>query len=151
MKFKFLNTFLVVVLTMTLLGQKAIADTFDGTWSVTLKVPDNKDATGVVARGYVFHFPAEVKNGDLHGERGNRGVAGWFEINGKIEPDGTAVLHADGITGAEEYNLFDGTAGTAHTRSGKPYKYTVNAHFKGQRGTGKRMMGRIAYADFVKN
>ena len=37
---------------------------FDGTWSVTLNTHDYKDPnTGQVALAYVYHFPAEIKNG----------------------------------------------------------------------------------------
>ena len=128
----------------------AAETTFDGTWSVTLTTPENKDPTGVVARGYVFHFPAQVQNGVLRGERGTRGAPGYFEISGQIGANGAAVLRASGITGKEEYNLWGGDPGSPHARSGKPYSYNVNALFNGRHGTGKRIGGRIGNFEFSK-
>src|SRR5271165_5741475 len=46
---------------------------------------------------YIVHFPAKVKNGVLHGEWRNRAAPyDWFEINGKTEINGTAILHLNG-------------------------------------------------------
>ena len=42
---------------------------------------------------------AEVKNGVLHGEIGARGAANWYELNGKIMANGTAILRTTGTTG----------------------------------------------------
>ena len=124
--------------------------TFDGVWSVTLNMHDYKDpGTGAVAQGFVRYFAARVKNGVLHGEHGTRGTPGWLEINGKIEADGTAILHASGIKGSETYNM--PSDGASHGRSGAPYDYDISAQFKGGRGTGKRIGPRIGIFDFVKN
>jgi hypothetical protein len=41
---------------------------FDGQWAVTLVCQAASDG----AAGYIFHFPAEIKNGVLHGENGTR-------------------------------------------------------------------------------
>ena len=52
--------------------------TFDGGWAVTLETPEYKDPTGVVSLAYTFNFPAEVKDGLLHGEHGTKGSRpGW--------------------------------------------------------------------------
>jgi serine/threonine protein kinase len=124
--------------------------TFDGIWSVTLNIHDYKDpGTGAVAQGYVSYFAAKVKNGVLHGELGTRGAAAFFEINGKIEADGTAILHLNGIRGAEKYNMSVG--GENHGRSGTPYAFDLTAQFKGRRGTGKRIGPRIGIIEFVQN
>jgi serine/threonine protein kinase len=124
--------------------------TFDGVWSVTLNMHDYKDpGTGTVAQGFVHYFAARVKNGVLHGEHGTRGAPGFFEINGKIEADGTAILHVSGIKGSEKYNM--PADGATHGRSGAPFDYDLTAQFKGQRGTGKRIGPRIGIFDFVKN
>jgi hypothetical protein len=125
---------------------------FDGTWSVTLNTHDYKDPnTGQVALAYVDHFPAEIKNGILHGEYATRGLPGWLEIDGKIGTDGTALLQVNALTGPSKYNFQYKGQGTPHAQPGKPYAYDVNAHFKGRHGNGKRIGGRIGIFDFVKN
>jgi hypothetical protein len=115
---------------------------FDGTWSVTLVCQDHTDATSR-ALGYTFHFLAQVKNGVLHGEHGTKGVPTWLEIDGKIQPDGAADLHANGLTNRPAYSL-------RNVETGTPYAYQVRAHFEGARGTGSRVGGRICNYSFVK-
>jgi hypothetical protein len=121
----------------------ASASPFDGTWDVSLNTPEYKDPTGVVSKAYNFQFPAHVKNGLLHGEHGNKGQPAWLVIDGQIDANGSALLRANGITGRPEYNL-------AHVETGRPYSYNVNAHFKGNRGEGHRIGGRIGNYTFVK-
>ncbi len=124
--------------------------TFDGVWSVTLNIHDYKDpGTGAIAQGYVSYFAAKVKNGVLHGELGTRGAAAFFEINGKIDADGTAILHLNGLRGSEKYNMAVG--GESHGRSGTPYAFDLATQFKGRRGTGKRIGPRVGIIDFVKD
>jgi hypothetical protein len=144
MKFASLIFMAFAVSSMLLAPQaKAASSAFDGTWAVTLYTPEYKDPTGVVARAYTFQFPAQVKDGVLHGEHGTRGQPAWLELDGKIQADGSATLHANGITGQRDYNL-------GHIETGKPYKYDVNAHFKGRQGSGRRIGGRIGNFTFVK-
>jgi hypothetical protein len=121
----------------------AASQPFDGTWAVTLYTPEYKDPTGVVARAYTFQFPAHVKDGVLHGEHGTRGKPAWLELTGKIQPDGSAHLHARGITGQREYNL-------GHMDIGKPYEYDVDAHFQRNQGSGHRIGGRLGNFTFTK-
>lgn len=123
---------------------RAASGTFDGTWGVTLDTPEYKDPTGLVIKAYTFQFPAQVKDGVLHGEHGTRGQPAWLELEGRIEPSGSATLHARGITGRQEYNL-------GHVKTGKPYEYDVNAHFAGKQGSGRRVGGRIGNFTFVKS
>jgi serine/threonine protein kinase len=124
--------------------------TFDGVWSVTLNIHDYKDpGTGAIAQGYVDYFAAKVKNGVLHGEHGTRGAAAFYEINGKIDADGTAILHLNGLRGSEKYNMPAG--GDIHGRSGTPYAFDLTAQFKGRRGNGKRIGPRVGIIDFVKD
>jgi hypothetical protein len=132
MKSAFLSTFVVAVLTMTLVVQNAIADTtFDGTWSVTMSAHNYQNPNSTMSLAYAWHFSMTVKNGILHGERGNRGMGDFYEINGTIAADGTATIRADGITGK-------GTEFTkGHTSPGTPFSYAVTAQFKGRHGTGK--------------
>jgi hypothetical protein len=124
--------------------------TFDGVWSVTLNISDYKDpATGSIAQGYVEYFAAKVKNGVLHGEHGTRGAPAFYEVNGKIEADGTAILHLSGLRGSEKYNMPAG--GERHGRSGTAYAFDLTAQFNGRHGTGKRIGPRVGIIDFVKN
>jgi hypothetical protein len=155
MKSAFLITIVFAVCTLLSVQNTKAASTetaFDGTWWVTLNTHDYKDPnTGQVALAYVDHFPAEIKNGILHGEYATRGLPGWLEIDGKIGADGTALLHVKALTGPAKYNFQYKGQGTPHSPPGKPYAYDVNAHFKGRRGSGRRIGGRIGIFDFVKN
>jgi hypothetical protein len=107
-----------------------------------------KNPDGSTARAWVKHFGAEVKNGVLHGELGTRGAPDWYELNGKIQADGTAMLRATGVTGNSAY-----TADTTHPRSGVPYEYQVIAHFDVRHGTGKSVSNppRVRIYTFVKD
>lgn len=114
---------------------------FDGLWSVTLDAQDYKDSvTGAVAKGYHIYFAATVKNGVLHAEYN---LSGHFEISGKIEPDGNAILHLAGTTGPRQYSINNVPPGT-------PYGYDIAAQFKGNRGTGKRISPRAGTLEFIK-
>jgi hypothetical protein len=136
--------FLFGVFGILLVPAAMAGSSFDGTWQVSLVCPDNKDATGRVARGYSFQFPAQVKDGVLHGEHGTKGAPGWLVIDGKIQSSGGADLHVNGLTGQPERSLM-------HVESGKPYSYQVKARFEGNRGTGSRYGGRICNYTFVKS
>jgi hypothetical protein len=117
---------------------------FDGTWFVTLNMRDYKDpVTGTVAQGYTINFVAKVKNGVLQAEHKNPNGPDHFEMNGKIEPDGTATLHLSGITGSPKYTM-------GNPLTGMPYNYDIDTHFKARSGTGKRIGPRIGIFDFVK-
>jgi hypothetical protein len=116
---------------------------YDGGWAVTLETPEYKDPTGVVSLAYTFNFPAEVKDGFLHGAHGTKGQPAWLEITGRIAADGNAMLHVKGVTGRREYNL-------AHVATGRPYEYDVKAHFTAAKGSGNRIGGRLGYYTFVK-
>ena len=102
---------------------------FDGTWSVTINGHEYKNADGTVALAFVRHFPAKVKNGILHGEAGARGEANWYELDGKIGANGSAVLHTKGATGKPAY-------APGHVQPNTLYEYQVIAHFDNQHGTG---------------
>jgi len=128
----------------TEVAQSQGAAPFDGTWKVSVVSPDNRDATGMVARCYRLQFAAHVKNGILHGEQGSQGRPSSLVIDGKIQPDGSADLSVRGVTGDAKYNL-------GHTNSGTPYNYEVKAHFDGSRGTGTRLGGRISNYTFVRS
>jgi len=103
---------------------------FDGTWSVTVDAHEYKNPDGSVSLAWVKHFPAKVKNVVLHGDRGVKGAAGWYELNGKIAANGTAILPITGINGDPAYAKL-------HALPNTSYKYQVIAHFDDRHGTGK--------------
>ena len=111
---------------------------FDGNWNITLVCPTDKTADG-----YTYHFPALVKNGLLHGEHGTTGNPGWLALDGTIQADGSATMNAKGITNIPRFAAYQ-------VRTGTPYAYTVNAHFDGSSGTGRRIELRACTLTFVK-
>jgi Caspase domain len=115
---------------------------FDGAWTVEIKCTDHTEGK-TLARGYAFQFPAEVKDGVLHGQHKTKGAPGSLTIDGKIQPDGTAELHANGVTDAPEYTV-------NHVVKGTPYAYRINAHFDDSQGTGSRIEGRTCRFGFAK-
>ncbi|WP_343671672.1 hypothetical protein [Paraburkholderia heleia] len=111
------------------------AGTFDGDWNVTLTCP--KGATGT--SGYRYQFPAEIQQNILHGEHGERDAGGWLMLDGKLEPDGSATLVAQGLSDASPH---------ANTRS--TYSYEVSAQFDASSGSGSRTTARKCDFVFVK-
>jgi hypothetical protein len=117
---------------------------FDGNWWVTMGAQDyNNPYNRGLSHAFEFHFPATVTHGVFHGERGTRGEQAFYELNGIIQPDGTALLSASGITRKQEYSQELVPPGT-------PYSYTVKALFKGPRGTGNSIGARVRIFHFTK-
>ena len=114
------------------------AQGLDGNWSVTIVCETDR-----TAKGYSFSFSAAVKDGVLHGERLTSGTPGWVAIDGPIGSDGNAMLAARGLTDVPAYSQ-------NQVKSGTPYAYTVDAHFDGSRGTGKRIEARACTLAFAK-
>lgn len=111
---------------------------FDGSWTVVVFCPE---ADGAPASAY--RFTARVKDGVLHGERGNAGSHGWMTLDGTIQPDGTARFNASGIT-----NDADEVLGFAPAET--DYAYPVRARFEGTHGLGGRIEGRVCTLTFTK-
>jgi uncharacterized protein YjlB len=97
-----------------------------------------------LSHAFEYHFPATVTHGNFHGERGTREAQGYYELNGVIQPDGTALLSASGITRKQEYSQ-------GLVPPGTPYSYTVKALFKGNQGTGNSIGSRTRTFRFTKN
>lgn len=112
---------------------------FDGTWSVILTCTAAQDG----AAGYTLRFAASVKGGLLHGETGVRGQAASLSLDGQIQPDGTALLSARGMTGNPDYTVGRLTPAT-------PYSYHLQSRFAGAHGTGARLEVRRCDAVFSK-
>jgi hypothetical protein len=130
---------ILVLATLSLVSLSAADEhPFDGTWETTVSC---ENAAG--ALGYSYRFDSVVKNDVLHGEKGDKGKPGWFQLDGKIAPDGTARFYADGLVGAAE-------TAVGHLRAGTQYNYHVDANFSGASGTGKRVEGRPCTVEFKK-
>lgn len=112
---------------------------FDGTWSVVIACAAARDG----AAGYTLRFPASVKGGILHGEYGVHGQAGSLSLDGQVQPDGTAMLSASGMTGDPTYTIGRLDAAT-------PYFYHLRARFEGNQGTATRIEARRCDATFSK-
>jgi len=136
------NRFFAAIAGFALLGGAAFADetatAFDGTWNTVLTCSNSYGALG-----YVFQFPAVVKNGVLHGEKGVKDEAGWFTIDGNIGRDGKATLLADGLVGGAQYAVGQRPKGTQ-------YDYHIDATFSGNSGSGHRVEGRPCSVAFTK-
>jgi hypothetical protein len=115
------------------------AGTFDGDWNATLTCPKAPDG----AWGYTYQFPVEIQENVLHGEHGVRDAAGWLTLDGKIEPDGSATLVAQGLTNAPPYAV-------GHVDKKTPYTYEVAAQFDAASGSGSRTTARKCDIVFVK-
>lgn len=111
---------------------------FDGEWETVLSC---ENAAG--ALGYSYKFPAVVKDGTLHGEKGKKGKPGFLQLDGKILPDGSAKFYADGLVGAAE-------AAVGRRPKGTEYGYHIDAMFTADSGTGKRVEGRPCSVTFTK-
>ncbi|HTX25351.1 MAG TPA: hypothetical protein VMD03_11910 [Steroidobacteraceae bacterium] len=103
---------------------------FDGVWRTTLSCSNSHGALG-----YSFEFPSVVKDDVLHGEKGTRGEPGWLSLDGRIAPDGAAMLYVSGRVGAAAFAVGGRPAGTE-------YGYHVEARFSHDQGSGRRVEGR---------
>ena len=119
---------------------RAAGGAFDGSWNVTV-VCGGDPHSG--AQGYKYDFTAQVTNGVLHGEHGVQGRPSWLAIDGRISPDGTALISSVGLTGEPR-------ATVGYVNTGTPYAYHVNARFDSTRGSGSRIELRPCSYVFVK-
>jgi hypothetical protein len=124
---------------MILPGVSRAEDRFDGKWLTTVSCEAARDALG-----YSFRFVSEVKNGKFRGLYGTEGKPSSLLIEGMVDPDGTGKLYATGRTGSKEY------VPGRDTPRGSEYSYSIEAHFNGAKGTGKRVEGRPCSLQFEK-
>jgi len=130
----------ICILVICLSAASAEDDTkrFDGTWDTTVSCSNTAGALGCS-----YQFTSTVKDGVLHGEKGDKGKPGWFQLDGKILPDGTMKIYAKGLVGAEEVAV-------GHRPRGSAFGYHVEGKFSEKEGTGKRVEGRPCEVDFAK-
>ncbi len=96
-----------------------------------------------MARGYTLQFFAAVKDGVLHGESGVRGQAASLSLDGAIQPDGTGLLSARGMTGNPDLT-------TGHLKPGTPHAYQMRTRLDGAHGAGMRVEARPCNAVFTR-
>jgi len=113
-------------------------DRFDGVWNTTVTCSNTAGALG-----YSYQFTSTVKDGVLHGERGTEGRAGWLRLDGTIQPDGRATIHAKGLVGKQKHALDQQARGT-------PYAYEMVGKFTEKEGSGKRVKSRPCEVTFTK-
>jgi hypothetical protein len=131
----------LLALVLALVPAAASADPvnrFDGAWIATVSCAN---ASG--ALGYSFDVPTRIKDGALHGERGQAGEQGWMVLDIQIGPDGQARLTAKGLVGAS-------AAAVGARPKGSEYGYHVDAKFEVAHGTGVRIEGRHCDLAFVR-
>ena len=83
---------------------------------------------------YQWTFQSTIDHGVFHGQHGEEGGPGYLVIDGPINPDGSAKLHAKGTVQA-------GKAGLVTQLKGNKYDYNIEAKFTDTTGTGTRDKG----------
>jgi hypothetical protein len=111
---------------------------FDGAWDTILSCINSSGALG-----YSFEFTSTVKDGVLHGDKGEQGKPGWLSLDGNILEDGSANLYVQGLVGAAPYAVGQRPAGSA-------YGYHLESKFLESSGKGTRVEGRPCNATFAK-
>ncbi len=123
--------------------QAPAAGPFDGTWTTNMSCDASEHMPA-----YTWTFIANISNSTFHGQHGEQGGPGYMVMDGAINPDGSAKLHAKGTVQA-------GKAGIVTQLKGNKYDYYVEAKFTGTSGTGKRdegagILGRPCSFEFTK-
>lgn len=103
------------------------AGPFDGVWNVHVVCSQAADG----AAGYELRFQAQVRDGALVGYYRSQTTEAEMRLTGQIQPNGEALLVADGRTGRIEYSV-------GRVQPGTPYHYTANARFGPSSGAGTR-------------
>jgi len=116
---------------------------FDGTWTTNMACDASEHMPA-----YKWTFVSTITNGAYHGQHGQEGGPGYMVMDGPINPDGSAKLHAKGTVQA-------GKAGIVTQLKGNKYDYNVEARFTETTGTGKRdegagILGRPCSFEFSK-
>jgi hypothetical protein len=129
---------LALALTHAERGLAVGASPFDGMWNVEVDCPDVGDV-----RGYNWRFSAQVSGGVLAGHYQSPTNSAMGNLSGRIRPDGQALLTLVGRTGPQEVALY-------HERPGTPFRYTANARFGANSGSGARNGPRACTLTFTK-
>ena len=112
-----------------LAAAQAPAGHFDGTWTTSMACDASEHMPA-----YKWTFVSMIANSNYHGQHGEQGGPGYMVMDGPINADGSAKLHAKGTVQA-------GKAGIVTQLKGNKYDYYVEAKFTDTRGTGTRDVG----------
>ena len=127
MRAKILVCFLAAFTPM--LWAQAPGSHFDGTWTTTMAC----DASNYMP-AYEWTFQSTIANGIFHAQHGEEHGPGYLVIDGPINNDGSAKLHAKGTVQA-------GKAGLVTQLKGNKYDYNIEANFTENAGSGTRDKG----------
>lgn len=116
---------------------------FDGRWAVLLVCEDVKDKGGLI-KGYTNRFFVDVREGRLKGQRGKVGQSDSLTLDGVIQPDGTAEINANGLTGNPDYSV-------GRVQSSRPFAYHLRGTFSQRSGKATRIELRPCEATFFKS
>jgi len=132
-----------VICAPALLWAQTAGGPFDGTWTTNMSCDASEHMPA-----YTWTFVSMITNNSFHGQHGEQGGPGYMVMDGAINPDGSAKLHAKGT-------VQSGKAGLITQMKGNKYDYYVEAKFAGTTGTGKRdegagILGRPCSFQFTK-
>lgn len=118
--------FLVASGLVLLLFAPSHASSFDGVWSVVQTCDPTEDGS----RRYTWRYEATVKRGHLVGQYRLKGQRPSLTLEGKIDPDGSAALTAEGLSANPDYTIWSAASqGRISLR--------VSALFEAASGTGR--------------
>lgn len=125
------------------LWAQAAGGRFDGNWTTSMACDASEHMPA-----YRWTFPSVIKDGNYHGQHGEEHGPGYLVVDGPINADGSAKLHAKGTVQA-------GKAGLVTQLKGNKYDYNIEAKFSDTSGTGKRdegagILGRPCSFEFTK-
>lgn len=126
-----------------MLWAQATGTHFDGSWTTTMSCDASEHMPA-----YQWTIQSTIANGIFHGQHGEEHGPGYLVIDGPINNDGSAKLHAKGTVQA-------GKAGLVTQLKGNKYDYNIEANFTENAGTGTRdkgagILGRPCDFRFVK-
>ena len=134
----FVTALVAILATLSAAHADEVVKKFDGTWDTLLTCPNSNGALG-----FTYHFDSIIKDGVLHGEKGDKGQPGWFELNGRIPEDGNVSLLAEGLVGAAPFAVGQRPKGTQ-------YAFHVASLFTEKSGNGSRVEGRPCSVTFAR-
>ncbi len=123
---------IVTVLAAVAITGDALAQSagpFDGKWTTVVTCPAAEGAGS-----FTLLVDADVKAGVFRGEKGDKGLPGWYSLNGKVQPDGAVEIFARGIVPSSRLAAGNVPVGTA-------YGYPITGRLEGSKGTGARQGG----------
>jgi hypothetical protein len=137
------HAWLLLLCAPVLAGAQAAAGQFDGSWMTTMACDASEHMPA-----YKWQFVSAIAGGTFHGQHGEEHGPGYMVMDGPINADGSAKLHAKGTVQA-------GKAGLVTQLKGNKYDYYVEAKFTATTGTGTRdegagILGRPCSFEFTK-